>query len=122
MARDGLRVVLLSLFDGIGTSALALRATGASIVRHLAWEIDPICIEITKKNHPDVEQRGDFTCDDAAKVAEAVKRDLRNATLLVSVAPPCPPWSRVDGGQDRGNDSDEGEKFERAIKFIKDID
>ncbi len=47
-ACDGVKVVLLSLFDGIGTTALALRETGALIIRHLAWEIDPICVEITK--------------------------------------------------------------------------
>ncbi len=75
-------------------------------MRHLAWELDPISIEITKKKHPDVEHRGDFTCDDATKVTDAVKRVLKNATLLVSAAPPCPPWSRIDGGQDKGRDPD----------------
>ncbi len=52
-AREGITVALLSLFGGVGTSALALRATGASIVRHLALEVDPRCIEIPKKNHLD---------------------------------------------------------------------
>jgi site-specific DNA-cytosine methylase len=92
------------------------------IIRHLAWEIDSACVEITKKNHADVEHRGDFTRDDASLVAESVRKDLALGTLLASAAPPCLPWSRIDGGQDTGCGSLEEKKFELAFKFISEIE
>jgi len=41
---------------------------------------------------------------------------------VVSAAPPCPPWSRIEGGQDTGRGSTEGKKFELAINFISEIE
>ena len=50
---------VLSLFDGIGTGALALKNAGIAIDRYYASEIDEKPISIAKKNHPEIIELGD---------------------------------------------------------------
>jgi hypothetical protein len=65
-------VILLSLFDGIGTAAHILNNMGARTLLYLAWEIDPACISVTAKHHRNVEQRGDFLKDNSHQIAEKI--------------------------------------------------
>lgn len=50
---------VLSLFDGISCGKVALERAGIQIEEYVAFEIDKYAIKISKKNHPDIIQRGD---------------------------------------------------------------
>ncbi|CAM3547416.1 DNA (cytosine-5-)-methyltransferase [[Clostridium] scindens] len=52
---------VLSLFDGISCGKVALERAGIQIEEYVAFEIDKYAIKISKKNHPDIIQRGDVT-------------------------------------------------------------
>lgn len=52
---------VLSLFDGISCGKVALERAGIEVEEYVAFEIDKYAIEISKKNHPDIIQRGDVT-------------------------------------------------------------
>ena len=55
---------ILSLFDGMGCGYITLRELGVPVDRYVAYEIDPYAIQISKKNYPDIEHRGDVTIAD----------------------------------------------------------
>ena len=50
---------VLSLFDGVACGKLALERAGIEFEKYYSCEIDPICISINKRNHPDVIPLGD---------------------------------------------------------------
>ena len=50
---------VLSLFDGVACGKLALERAGIDFEKYYSCEIDPICISINKRNHPDVIPLGD---------------------------------------------------------------
>ena len=52
---------ILSLFDGISCGKVALERAGIPVDEYIAYEIDKSAIQISKKNHPDIMQRGDVT-------------------------------------------------------------
>lgn len=45
---------VLSLFDGISCGKVALERAGIEFENYYASEIDPVCIAIAEKNHPDL--------------------------------------------------------------------
>ena len=51
---QGSNVILLSCFDGIGTSAFVLSSLVGKLFMFVAWEIDPECVLVVKKHFPDV--------------------------------------------------------------------
>lgn len=59
--KGNLTMKVLSLFDGISCGKVALERAGIQIEEYVAFEIDKYAIEISKKNHPDIIQRGDVT-------------------------------------------------------------
>ena len=52
---------VLSLFDGISCGMVALERAGITVDRYVAYEIDENAIKVSKKNFPQIEQRGDVT-------------------------------------------------------------
>lgn len=60
---------VLSLFDGISCGMLALEREEISVERYVAFEIDKAAIEISKKNYPQIEQRGDVRTADFSEFA-----------------------------------------------------
>lgn len=52
---------VLSLFDGISCGKVALERAGIHIDEYVAYEIDKSAIQISKKNYPEIIQRGDVT-------------------------------------------------------------
>lgn len=50
---------VLSLFDGISCGKVALERAGIHIDEYVAYEIDKSAIQISKKNYPEIIQRGD---------------------------------------------------------------
>lgn len=59
--KGNLTMKVLSLFDGISCGKVALERAGIQIEEYVAFEIDKYAIKISKKNHPDIIQRGDVT-------------------------------------------------------------
>lgn len=52
-------IIVLSMYDGIGTGRYCLEKMGFTNVIYYAYEIDPYAIQIAKKNYPDIIQMGD---------------------------------------------------------------
>lgn len=52
-------VLLLSMYDGIGTGRRILEELGFTNVKYYAYEIDKFCIDLTKYRYPDVIHKGD---------------------------------------------------------------
>lgn len=53
------RIVVLSMYDGIGTGRYCLDKMGFCNVDYYAYEIDPHAIQIALSNYPDIKQCGD---------------------------------------------------------------
>jgi len=54
----------VSVFDGISCGALAIKRAGIPIDKYIAYEINSDAINISKKNHPEIQHRGDVTVAD----------------------------------------------------------
>ena len=52
-------IVVLSMYDGIGTGRYCLDKLGFTNVKYYAYEIDKYAKEIANKNYPDIIQMGD---------------------------------------------------------------
>lgn len=52
-------ILLLSMYDGIGTGRRILEELGFTNVKYYAYEIDKYCIALTKYRYPDVIHKGD---------------------------------------------------------------
>lgn len=52
-------ILLLSLYDGIGTGRRILEELGFTNVKYVAYEIDKYCIALTSYRYPDVIHKGD---------------------------------------------------------------
>ncbi|MGF6375030.1 site-specific DNA-cytosine methylase [Clostridiales Family XIII bacterium PM5-7] len=53
------RIIVLSMYDGIGTGRYCLDKMGFENVEYYAYEIDKYAVEISKSNYPDIIQLGD---------------------------------------------------------------
>lgn len=56
-------IILLSLYDGIGTGRRILEELGFAKVKYYAYEIDKYCIKLTSYRYPDI-----IHCGDAFKI------------------------------------------------------
>jgi len=52
---------VLSLFDGMGCTRIALDRAGVPVTKYYASEIDKYAIKVAQANYPDIEQLGDVT-------------------------------------------------------------
>ena len=52
-------IIVLSMYDGIGTGRYCLDKMGFTNVKYYAYEIDKYAIQIAQKNYPDIIQMGD---------------------------------------------------------------
>lgn len=97
-----------SLFDGSGGFPLAGRLVGIST----AWssEIDPYCIEVTKKNFPETVQLGDITKINGAEI-EPVD--------IITFGSPCQNISFA--GNRKGLAGEQSSLFFEAIRIIKEM-
>lgn len=70
-------ILLLSLYDGIGTGRRILEELGFTNVKYVAYEIDKFCIALTSYRYPDVIHKGDAfqvrNDDWENKIGESVK-------------------------------------------------
>lgn len=78
-------MIILSLFDGIGTGRLALERAGIKVDKYYASEIDTKAIKVAKENFGDIEHIGD---------AERIDlRKLEKIDLIIGGSP-CQGFSR----------------------------
>ena len=82
---------VLSLFDGISCGMVALERAGIPVERYAAYEIEPNAIKISKKNYPQIEQKGDVF------KAEYTKGEF---DLLIGGSP-CTHWSIAQKSTER---------------------
>lgn len=60
------KIVVLSMYDGIGTGRYCLAKMGFTNVEYHAYEIDKFAMQISASNYPDIIQHGDaFALRDA---------------------------------------------------------
>jgi DNA (cytosine-5)-methyltransferase 1 len=98
-------LTLGSLFDGIGGFPLAAQRAGIKTI--WASEIDPNCIEITKRHFPRMEHLGDITKLNGGKIPPAD---------IISFGSPCQDLSAA-GGQ-KGLDGERSVLFRDAVRII----
>ena len=66
-------ILLLSMYDGIGTARRILEELGFENVKYYAYEIDKYCISLTKYRYPDVIHKGDaFKVRNAGEVESII--------------------------------------------------
>jgi len=75
---------ILSLYDGISCGRVALGRAGIAVGSYSAFEIDKYAKAISRRNYPDIEQRGDVLDADFAQFA---------GHDLVMGGSPCTFWS-----------------------------
>eukprot|EP00438_Fugacium_kawagutii_P032160 Skav231578 [mRNA] locus=scaffold481:249616:253132:- [translate_table: standard] len=120
---SGKDIILMSCFDGIGTSALVLKDLYGPLALFVAWELDPECILVTQRHHPEVHARGDF---DDENIEELIKLVLQvdpdcEKIIILTGAPPCPDFSVIRPDAP-GRSGHEGQKFSRFSTFMKKIE
>ena len=71
----GENVIVLSVFDGIGTGILAIKELIGEPRLALSWEIDPAACKVVAHHLPFVRNRGDFLADSPADVAHLINRN-----------------------------------------------
>ena len=80
---------VLSLFDGISCGKLALDKAGVTYDNYYASEIDPYALQVSSKNHPDIQQIGD--------VQNIQTQYLPKIDLLIGGSP-CQGFSKAGKG------------------------
>jgi len=99
------QLTLGSLFDGIGGFPLGAQRSGIKTV--WASEIDPACIEITKRHFPRMEHLGDITKLHGGKIPPVD---------IISFGSPCQDLSAA--GAQRGIDGERSGLFRDAMRII----
>ena len=102
---------ILSLFDGMACGMLALLKTGIEVEKYIAYEIDKYCIQTTKHNFPEIEQRGD--------VFNADFTEFKGCDMLIGGSP-CTYWSIAQKNNRETEASGLGwELFSQYLRAIK---
>lgn len=101
---------VLSLFDGISCGMVALERAGAPVERYVAYEIDKYAIQISQKNHPEIEQCGDVTAADFTR--------YKGFDLLIGGSP-CTYWSIAKQGRETTPDGVGGQLFMHYVRALK---
>lgn len=99
------QLTLGSLFDGIGGFPLAAQRSGIKTV--WASEIDPTCIEITKRHFPCIQHLGDITALHGGEIPPVD---------IISFGSPCQDLSAA--GKQEGIDGERSGLFRDAIRII----
>ncbi|CAE7195818.1 eIF3-S7 [Symbiodinium natans] len=84
-------IIILSAFDGVGAAPWLVSKEFGEPLLAMAWETDPVCVDLSTKHMPWLQHRGDIIKD----------------------------FSRVAAG--RGHDGDRGGLFSVALDFYDDL-
>ena len=112
-------VIILSMFDGMGSAAFAVQQMGIRIRALFTWEVDTASHLVSKSLFKGLRfERGDISQDDAAVVAGMLSdMDATGSSpILILAEPPCPDFSRVASGQGRSGPT--GKLFQVFCDFV----
>lgn len=101
---------VISLFDGISCGMIALERARIPVDRYVAFEIDENAISISKKNYPQIEQKG--------SVIDADFSSYKGFDLLIGGSP-CQNLSSMGNG--KGLWGDESILFFEYVRALKEI-
>lgn len=93
---------VLSLFDGISCGMVALERAGIKVDRYIAYEIDKYAIQVSEKNYPQIEHKGD--------VFDANFKEYKGFDLLIGGSP-CTYWSIARNNREVTPDGIGGQLF-----------
>jgi len=98
---------VLSLFDGISCSMVALKRANIDVAKYYACEIDKYAIQVSKTNHPEIEHLGDV-----CKIGV-----IPNLDLLIGGSP-CQDLSIAKKGR-KGLDGARSGLFWQYVRILK---
>lgn len=101
---------VLSLFDGISCGMVALERVGIPVERYVAYELDKYAIQVSKKNYPQIEHRGDVTTADFT--------EFKGFELLIGGSP-CTYWSIAKNNRETTPDGIGGQLFMHYVRALK---
>ena len=115
------RVVLRSLFDGVGSAYVAVRAWTSLPVSYHAVEIDPAAIRCTQEAWPDaVTHHGDITTLTDDWCHDFGKSLMPQTLLLITAGSPCQDNSALRGPQRQGLQGASSSLFWHVILITSD--
>lgn len=106
-----LMMIVVSLFDGIGTGYDALLDAGIPISKYYSSEIDKYASAIAQYNHPDLIELGD--------VRSISKANIDDDVDILMGGFPCQAFSLA--GRQKGFDDDRGLLFYEVIRLIEEL-
>lgn len=101
---------VISLFDGISCGMVALKRERVPVERYVAFEIDENAIAVSRKNYPQIEQKG--------SVIDADFSPYKGFDLLIGGSP-CQNLSSMGNG--KGLWGDESILFFEYVRALKEI-
>lgn len=101
---------VLSLFDGISCGMVALERAEIEVERYVAYEIDKYAIQISKKNYPQIEHKGN--------VFDADFKQYKGFDLLIGGSP-CTYWSIAKNNRETTPDGQGGQLFMQYVRALK---
>lgn len=93
---------VLSLFDGISCGMVALERAGIKVDRYVAYEIDKYAIQVSEKNYPQIEHKGN--------VFDVNFKEYKGFDLLIGGSP-CTYWSIAKNNRETTPDGIGGQLF-----------
>ena len=103
-------MIVLSLFDGIGTGRLALKNAGIKVSKYYACEIDKKAIQVAKNNFPEIIELGDV---EKINISELGKTDL-----LIGGSP-CQGFSR--NGKHLNFEDERSRLFFKFVEVLQEV-
>lgn len=101
---------VLSLFDGISCGMAALERAGIPAERYAAYEIDKYAIAVSRKNYPQIEQKGDVVQGDFTQ--------YKGFDLLIGGSP-CTYWSIAKRGRETTCDGLGWTLFQEYVRALR---
>lgn len=101
---------VLSLFDGISCGMVALERAEIEVERYVAYEIDKYAIQVSKKNYPQIEHKGN--------VFDADFKQYKGFDLLIGGSP-CTYWSIAKNNRETTPDGQGGQLFMQYVRALK---
>jgi len=106
--KDGINV--LSLFDGMSGTQIALKRSGIKVKTYYASEVDKYAVQVTQSRFPDTVQLG--------SVKDITFTDMLDIDLLVGGSP-CQDFSVA--GKKRGFNGDRGRLFFEYVRLLREL-
>ncbi len=104
------KINVLSLFDGISCTRIALEKLGIEVNNYYASEVDQHAIKVSKMNYPDIIQLGD--------IKKISAKNLEKIDLLIGGSP-CQDLSNAQIG--KGLKGEKSRLFYEYIRILKEV-